>query len=210
MTDQEIMTVAKPYSMTAGDNLLATVAAVRYIDQHVAGDVVECGVWRGGHIIAAMLAAEQPRCYWLFDTFNGMTEPGPQDRRKGRHATESTKYRKKGPHNWCRAELSEVQDNIAQFQKPNQTVEYVIGPVEHTLRHTKLPHAIALLRLDTDFYSSTLVELETLWPRVAPGGVVIVDDFFSWDGCRQACQEFFGSEFQYQAINNKSIRLIKS
>lgn len=210
MTDLEIVAKAKPYSMTAGNNLLATVQAVKHIDQGVLGDVVECGVWRGGHIIAAMLAAQQSRSYWLFDTFDGMTEPGPQDNRRGAHASASTKYTKKGPKNWCRAELHEVKNNISQFAQTDQSVIYVQGAVEHTLRSDHLPEQIALLRLDTDFYSSTLIELEVLWPRLAVGGILIVDDYMSWDGCRQACEEYFGTGFSYDAINDKAIRKIKN
>lgn len=209
MTDQEIVLTAQPYSMTEGNNLLATVQAVHAIDQGVPGDIVECGVWRGGHIIAAMLTSQHTRRYWLFDTFDGMPEPGPQDTRRGVHASQTTKYRKKGQA-WCRAELAEVKHNIDQFARPEQTVIYVPGVVERTLRHSMLPDEIALLRLDTDFYSSTLIELQTLWPRLSTGGILIVDDFGSWDGCRQACEEFFGSNFDHEIINDKAIRKVKS
>jgi hypothetical protein len=157
-----------------------------------------------------MLASHTARTYWLFDTFDGMTEPGPQDQRRGVHATQSTKYKKKGAKNWCRAELDEVKHNIAQFAPPNTAIEYIKGPVEYTLKNSVLPDSIALLRLDTDFYSSTLIELEVLWPRLSQGGVLIIDDYLSWDGCRQACQEFFGKNFSYDAINNKAIRKIKT
>lgn len=209
MTDQDIIAAAKPYSMTAGNNLLATVQAVHQVDQGVKGDIVECGVWRGGHIIAAMLAASTPRTYWLFDTFDGMTEPGPRDFRKGHHATASSKFKKKGLKQWCRAELEEVKNNVQQFQQQNQTVHYIAGPVQHTLTQSALPSKIAVLRLDTDFYDSTKIELEVLWPRLVQGGILIVDDFHSWDGCRQACEEYFGENFVYESINNKSIWVVK-
>lgn len=208
MTDLDIVAAARPYSMTSDSNLMATVAAVHMIDQGVPGDVVECGVWRGGQIIAAMLASDQNRRYWLFDTFDGMPEPGPQDTRRGAHATESSKYRKLG-REWCRAELTEVKQNVDPFVSSSHTVIYVPGVVERTMRHALLPEHIALLRLDTDFYSSTKIELEVLWPRLSPGGVLIVDDYGSWDGCRQACDEYFGSNFEYEVINETAIRKIK-
>lgn len=211
MTDLEIIEIAKPYSMTASRNLQATVDCVRYLDGLTPhGDVVECGVWRGGHIVAAMLAAVVQRTYWLFDTFNGMTEPGPQDFRKGYHASQSTKYRKKGASHWCRAPLDEVKHNVSQHQKTSQPAIYVAGPVEQTLIADRLPTRIALLRLDTDFYSSTKTELEVLWPRVVTGGVMIVDDYGSWNGCRQACDEYFGADFIYTAIDPTAIKVIKT
>jgi len=210
MTAEEIVACAKPFSMTAGNNLMATIGAVQLIDQGIQGDIVECGVWRGGHIIAAMLAGQTPRNYWLFDTFDGMAEPGPNDTRRGVHATQTTKYTKHGVKHWCRAELAEVQNNISRYARPGQTAIYVVGPVEQTLIKHTLPEKIALLRLDTDFYSSTLIELQTLWSRLQPGGVLIVDDYGSWDGCKKACKEFFGSDFSYQAINDKAIKVIKS
>lgn len=210
MIPEEIMLVAKSYSMTSGANILATVQAINDIDRGIPGDIVECGVWRGGHIIAAMLAASTDRVYWLFDTFDGMTEPGPQDTRHGYHATDTIKYRKGGPKNWCRSEIQEVQQNIDAWRRPDQTVIYKQGPVEQTLTAQDLPEKIALLRLDTDFYASTRIELEVLWPRVVPGGVMIIDDYGSWDGCRQAVHEYFGDDFDFTPLDGKSIRIDKN
>lgn len=206
MTDWDIMLTAKPYTMTSGTNLLATITAVK---NSGSGDFVECGVWKGGHVIAALLASTQPRTYWLFDTFDGMTEPGPYDIRSGVHARHTTAYRKRGPQQWCRAELAQVQDNIDRFRRPDQIVKYVMGPVEQTLTTHELPDKIAVLRLDTDFYSSTLAELHNLWPRVISGGTVIIDDYYSWDGCRQACDEYFGQLFNHDRVDGPAIRVSK-
>ena len=208
MTDQEIVARAEPYSMTGPVRLAATVTAVRETE-HLAGDIVECGVWRGGNIIAAMLASERARRFWLFDTFDGMTEPGEHDWRKGKHATEKKGYRR-GRQQWCRAERDEVEANVRQYQRADQEVRYVVGPVEHTLLQQPLPDRIVVLRLDTDFYKSTRVELEVLWPRLVPGGVLIVDDYYSWDGCRRACDEYFGSTAQFKLVYGPTVRMRKS
>lgn len=209
MTDQEIATIADAYSMTGPVRIMGTVRAVRETE-HLEGDIVECGVWRGGNMIAAMLAAERPRTFWLFDTFAGMTEPGEHDWRRGRHATESAAYRKAGAAGWCRSELSEVQTNVEQYKRPDQEVLYVKGPVEQTLLYSRLPDKITLLRLDTDFYASTRAELEVLWPRVVPGGILIVDDYGSWDGCRRACDEYFGPDAAWQMIKPPTVRMVKT
>lgn len=210
MTDWEIMLAAKTYSMTSGTNLQATITAIHQLDQEIDGDVVECGVWRGGHTIAAMLAANRDRAYWLFDTFAGMTEPGEHDWRGGYHATESTAYRKRGASQWCRAEIAEVRTNIDRFRRQDQTVYYVAGPVEETLRQQQLPDSIAFLRLDTDFYDSTRAELEVLWPRVVSGGIVIIDDYHSWAGCRRACDEYFAEGTEFEPVDGPAVRVIKS
>lgn len=207
MNDQQIVATAEPYSMTGPVRLAATVAAVRETE-HLEGDIVECGVWRGGNIIAAMLASKCARRFWLFDTFDGMTEPGEHDWRKGKHATEKKGYRR-GRQQWCRAELNEVQSNVLQYQRADQEVRYVVGPVEQTLCKLDLPDRIVVLRLDTDFYESTRMELQVLWPRVVSGGVLIVDDYYSWDGCRRACNEYFGSTAQFELVHGPTVRMRK-
>jgi O-methyltransferase len=66
----------------------------------------------------------------------------------------------------------------------------VPGRVEETLAFD-LPDQIALLRLDTDWYESTKVSLEQLYPRLVPGGVLIIDDYGHWQGCRKAVDDYF-------------------
>jgi len=211
MTLDDIVNIAQPYSMTNGKNIMSTICAIQEIDtQGIEGDFVECGVWKGGHVIAALLSAQVNREYWLFDTFNGMTEPGEHDIRRGMHASQMAKYRKKGIENWCRAELDEVQHNINQYRRTDQQVHYVVGPVEQTLTTHTLPDRIALLRLDTDFYSSTKIELELLWPRLVKGGILIIDDYNSWDGCKLACDEYFGDSVEFSPITGKgTVKLVK-
>lgn len=208
MTDQEIAAIADTYSMTGSVRIMGTVRAIRETE-HLEGDIVECGVWQGGNMIAAMLASQQPRRFWLFDTFQGMTEPGEHDCRRGRHATETAAYRRAGAAGWCRSELEEVQANVDQYRRSDQEVRYVVGPVERTLRETDIPERIVVLRLDTDFYDSTKIELEVLWSRVVPGGILIVDDYHSWDGCRRACDEYFGADAEWEMIKPPTVRRVK-
>ena len=78
-----------------------------------------------------------------------------------------------------------------------------------TLTTEPAPTQIAVLRLDTDFYESTKAELQHLWPKVVSGGELIVDDYFSWDGCRRACDEFFTSDTKFEHIDGPAVRYIK-
>lgn len=207
MTDQDIVSIARQYSLTSDENLYATVEIMRTLEG-TDGDMVECGVWQGGHIIAAMLASTQPRTFWLYDTFEGMTEPGPEDYRRGRHATETAKYRKRGPQNWCRCDIETVTDNVEQYRGPHQVI-YRKGPVEITLHESPLPEQVAFLRLDTDFYASTKIELQVLYPRLIVGGAMVIDDYGSWDGCRKAVDEYFNGKLSHTAIDRRAIRTVK-
>jgi len=84
---------------------------------------------------------------------------------------------------------------------PEQQIHFVEGLVEETLP-AEAPEEIALLRLDTDWYSSTKHELEQLYPRLAPGGVLILDDYGHWQGARRAVDEYF-AENQITLLLNR-------
>jgi hypothetical protein len=88
------------------------------------------------------------------------------------------------------ASLEEVQANVQKVSYPSDLVHYVEGQVEHTIP-AQAPAEIALLRLDTDWESSTRHELEHLWPRLAVGGVLIIDDYGHWSGARRAVDAYF-------------------
>ena len=102
---------------------------------------------------------------------------------------------------WCNAALDEVKLNMASTNYPNEVVNYVVGPVEETLDDEHLPETIALLRLDTDWYESTKKELEVLFPRLSDGGVLIIDDYGHWNGCRKAVDEYFEQRNIHMLLN---------
>lgn len=181
--------IARRYSKASEARLLAMEASLRSLDlRGVDGDVVECGVWRGGHIVLARLTSPLRRC-WLYDTFTGMTEPGPHDvRRSGNKPPPEKALSKK----WTMASYEEVLGNLMHENVHHQElIKFVIGDVCKTLNDSDcLPDKIALLRLDTDWYESTKKELEVLWPRLVSGGVLIVDDYGHWMGARKAVDEY--------------------
>jgi hypothetical protein len=185
-----------PYTMTSIERMYALWHAVRHV-RGVTGDVVECGVWRGGStMLAALTLAERDdgRTLWLYDTFEGMPDPTDRDVDIAgtRVVEEWDDIRVQGGQILARATLAEVRANMASTGVPEDRIRYVQGKVEDTIpRHA--PAHIALLRLDTDWYESTRHELEQLWPRLEPGGVLIIDDYGHWAGAREAVDEFFGS-----------------
>ena len=172
--------------------------AVRWASEAgVAGDFVECGVETGATCVTASLAMQHlgdVRKIWLYDTFAGMPEPGPHDvNRDGRAARPIYESRRRGDHtDWCYTPLDQVRRRMADAGHPADRLEFVQGLVEDTIPG-RVPEQIAVLRLDTDFYESTKHELEHLWPRLLPGGVLYIDDYSSWRGARKAADEYFAT-----------------
>jgi hypothetical protein len=203
-TEQEKYLIEKyaPYTMTGRRRQYALLNAVNYLDRvGIDGAIVECGVWRGGN---CMMVKEQrddrfpKRDIYLFDTFCGMTAPSEIDVTQ-RSGIPASVLLREGHERYQRVlaacAIEDVKANFIQCGLDFEGVKFVAGPVEETLRNeANLPATIALLRLDTDWYESTKAELEILYPRLCPGGVLIVDDYDFWRGSRAAVDEYLGSK----------------
>ncbi len=194
-TDIELCTRVSPYTMTTPARIYALARAVEYVvARGVPGALVECGVWRGGSMMAVALTLLRlgvtDRDLYLFDTFTGMTAPSEQDvRRTGERAADLLADSGEGSHVRAAAGIEVVRDAIFGVGYPQERIHFVEGPVEETLP-SNAPDEVALLRLDTDWYSSTKHELVHLYPRLAHTGVLIVDDYGYWQGARQAVDEY--------------------
>jgi hypothetical protein len=200
LSDADITILHKiaPYTITSDERQAELLAAIHHLVRHdIPGSIVECGVWRGGGCMAAALALlddkAPDRDIYLYDTFTGMTAPTEADKRAedgvaaqtclDRGAGKATDIR-------CIASLDDVRANMAATGYPAKRIHSIQGPVETTIP-ANLPNApIALLRLDTDWYESTRHELEHLFPLVAEGGIVIIDDYGHWAGARRAVDEY--------------------
>jgi O-methyltransferase len=202
--DRRIVERVWPDTMTSVERLSALIDAVRYcVRRDVPGGLAECGVWRGGSVLAMILTLEDlgvgDRDIWLYDTFTGMTRPSEKDTSRFDRPALEDWDEERGRVDSTRWEMffeSEnldehaVRDLVLSSGYPPERVHLVPGAVEETLpRHA--PDRLALLRLDTDWYESTRHELEHLYPRLSKGGVLIVDDYGHWEGCRRAVDEYF-------------------
>jgi O-methyltransferase len=180
-------------------------AIQQVIQLGIPGDFVECGVWRGGLaglMLSYIVDYKLDKKLYLYDTFSGMTEPSDKDCNKAIETFNSLKDDNSEFANWCRASTKEVEEVLITVT-PNYKnyVKFIIGKVEDTLiDHNNLPKVISLLHLDTDWYHSTLIELQTLYPLLSPDGILIVDDYKKnkniskgWDGCTDAVNEFFSN-----------------
>ncbi|MFE5240291.1 MULTISPECIES: TylF/MycF/NovP-related O-methyltransferase [unclassified Streptomyces] len=192
---KDIIRAVKPYTMTSPERLNAFVLATRHVVRHgIPGDIVECGVWRGGSMQACartlLSLGETGRDLYLFDTYEGMTPPTAEDlRRDGRPAQELLDAQAKDRPIWAVASLEDVQAGFEQVPYPKDRVHYVQGKVEDTVPG-QAPEQISILRLDTDWYASTKHELQHLYSRLVSGGVLLIDDYGYWQGSRQAVDEF--------------------
>jgi len=193
----EIINSVRPYTMTSDERLYTLIHAVRYLTKNnVPGDIVECGVWKGGSMMAAIkvlqgLNREEKNIY-LYDTFEGMAAPTDNDSKiDGTIAKEAFEQYKvdQDSSTWCRADIEEVRGAVCGTGYDKSKIHLVKGKVEETIPKT-IPEKIALLRLDTDWYESTKHEMVHLFPRLVPGGVLILDDYGSWLGAQKAVDEY--------------------
>jgi hypothetical protein len=184
--------LVRPYTMTSTERLWAMWQSLTHIAAaNIPGDIVECGVWRGGNLALAGLVCETKgieRAIYGFDTFTGMTAPTDED---GASALGKFEQFQREGSEWCCSPLDQVKANIARVTGYNR-YRFIVGKCEETLRDpANLPEQISILRLDTDWYESTKAELEILYPRLSSRGILILDDYGHWGGARQAADEYF-------------------
>jgi len=171
----------KPYTMIHPVYLNVYLLLARQVSS-LPGALVQCGCYMGGSAAALRLALG-PREVWLFDSFEGMPQPGYND---GKRA--AWKYQMKGP-GWHACSPDDVRAAFAVAEIPLDDVTIVQGWFQDTAPDAEVG-PIAFLHLDADWYASTKIPLETFYDRVQPGGIVLIDDYGGWAGCKRAVNEF--------------------
>jgi O-methyltransferase len=205
---KETIKAVRRDTLTTAPRIAALCDSVSYIvDAEIEGALVECGVWRGGSMMAAALTlldhGRADRDLYLFDTFTGMPEPGAED--------VASPYDGYSPHKrwrrqasvgreWAGVPVDEVRSRLERTGYPAERFHLIPGMVEDTIP-AEAPEKIALLRLDTDWYASTKHELEQLYPRLVAGGVLIIDDYGHYEGARRAVDEYFRETGQPVLLN---------
>lgn len=203
--------------------------AVKYIlKNNIEGVIIECGV-DGGNFehawINELLIQNTTRDIYMYDTFAGLTEPGEFDYtcekailysmdKNTVHDEWAKRIIDTDTNNWCYTPLEKVQSRLNSTGYPQEKLHYIVGDIMKTLLDEKnIPEKIAILRLDTDWYESSKIEMEKLYDNVVVGGVIIFDDYYHWDGQRRATDDFFsqrGLVYDFVNIGNgKTSAIIK-
>lgn len=203
--------------------------SIEYIlKNNISGSIVECGVDSGNFEyvwINELMKNNTTRDIYLFDTFGGLTEPSEYDYTsktaslyqmdsKEVHSTWKSKIINDSLNSWCYTPLEKVQNRLNSTGYPQEKLHYIVGDVMETLKDNKnIPEQIAILRLDTDWYESSKIELEMMYNNVTTGGLIIFDDYYHWDGQRRATDEYFKKiNVDYYFINennHKTATIIK-
>lgn len=213
MNVNDFISIVKPYTMTSVERITCLYESLEYVRKNeLGGDIVECGVWKGGNILGIIEYLNYHSIYdknvWLYDTFNGMTEPEDIDVDYNHQSAKNSMH-----HELVKAmsPIDEVKHNLSSSNFNKNNIKYVIGDVLDTLRiKDNLPKNISILRLDTDWYKSTKYELEVLYPILSVNGILIVDDYGHWQGAKKAVDEFFSNtKINIEKIDYTGIKLFK-
>lgn len=187
------------YTMIGKQDYILNLKLAQTIEK-LRGAIVECGVWRGGMSagIAKLLGSD--RNYFLFDSFEGL----PPAQAIDGQAAKNWQNNKTSPkyYNNCEAEIKFAKNamNIALGGKIEQA-NLIKGWFNQTLPEFKLDEPIALLRLDGDWYESTMTCLEYLFPYVCKDGLIIIDDYYVWDGCSRAVHDFLSVNKRVERVS---------
>jgi O-methyltransferase len=189
----DIIRNIKDYTMTSPERIFALIEAVKYIvNNNISGEIVECGVWKGGSLMAIMQVLMgmkiNDRKIIGFDTFEqGMTESKTFD--VSVHGLKGKDVVKEWEKNNDYPSQKVVTNYLLDSGYNKENIKLVKGDIIDTLKKESLGN-IALLRLDTDWYETTKFELEYLYDKVVKGGIIIIDDYGYWKGARKAVDEF--------------------
>lgn len=193
----DIFNQTKKYTMTSIERMFSLFLAIEYIVKYnIPGDIVECGVWKGGSMMltasALLKKKDLERKLYLYDTYEGMSKPTSRDVRSLDNYVAKTKWLELEKSNlkWDNASLEEVKKNLYSTKYPPENLIFAKGNVEETIPKI-IPEKISILRLDTDWYESTYHELVHLFPRLVKYGILIIDDYGYWKGSREATEKYF-------------------
>jgi O-methyltransferase len=190
-----LWTKYNPYTMIGRDSYIANLELSLRAGS-IAGSIVECGTWRGGMIAGIADLMGVSREYYLYDSFEGLPiakDIDGEEAMKWQSETTSDRY-----FNNCTASIDEAKKVIALSKATK--VHFRKGWFHETLAASPPVGSIAILRLDGDWYESTMSCLTYLFPRVAEKGIIIIDDYYTWDGCSKAVHDYLSSNGRSERI----------
>jgi O-methyltransferase len=187
-----------PYSSYAENLSLVAVALKLRNEALKDGAIVECGTWRGGMSAGLIEVGGFHRDYYFFDSYEGLPPAGKMDGKK------AIDYENSFSTPGCAASIEEFQQTMAMTGCPENKIHVYKGFFERTLPDFSCPK-IAILRLDGDWYESTMICLNKFWDHVLPGGLILIDDYLFWEGCSRAVHEFLAKRAAPESIRQGPI-----
>jgi hypothetical protein len=175
----------KEYTMIPSDIYISNLELC-YRFRTIEGDIVECGTWKGGMIASIAKLIGKNTKYYLFDSFAGLPEAKEIDGKSAlswQSGNEPSFY-----FDNCSCKKEDALHALAKAEVTN--FEICEGWFQDTLPNFVTSNGISILRLDGDWYDSTITCLRDLYPKVNIGGVVIIDDYIAWDGCSRAVHDY--------------------
>lgn len=172
------------------------------------GAIVECGTWKGGMIAGMARMLGKNREYYLFDSFEGLP---PAKKIDGEAAIQWQK--EKNPANYYNNCTASESDARAAMEKAG--IQHAVirkGWFNETLPEVSFEKGIAVLRMDADWYDSTMDIFNNLFDQVLPGGLILIDDYFTWEGCSRAVHDYLSKHERTERISshNGVCYLVKS
>ncbi len=150
------------------------------------GDIVECGVWNGGSAVIMGVACREDEIYfkvrnlWLFDSFQGLPRPKARDGKRERDSYFE---------GWTKGDIKNVVKVFNKLDVPLENVKIIPGWFNSTLSANSI-NTIAVLHIDADWYESVKMVLEELYDKIVPGGFIVLDDYWTWQGCKKAFEDY--------------------
>ena len=201
MLDHEILDACREFTLTSRERQLQTLYSVEHtIKNNIQGDIVEIGVWRGGTVMIILHKLMQlgvtDRDIHLYDTFTGMTEASEFDRERqsGIHANQIWNLVK------CEASYEDAFTNVRSVGYPMEKIHFHVGDIRQ-VKMEDIPPKIALLRLDNDWFELYKFEMPIFVPRVPPNGIVTIDDYGHWNGCKKAVDEYIATAYPEKELH---------
>ena len=191
----------RPFTMVGRDAYISNLylADRALADPALAsGCVIECGTWRGGMAAGLIALGGNRRDYFFFDSFQGLPPAGAADgeaARRWQADTQGSQYFEN-----CRASQAEFAAVVARAGAASGRLHVYEGFFADTFARVSVP-PIAVLRLDADWYESTMLCLEKFWDSLLPGALVLIDDYYAWEGCRKALHTFLARRDATEAIH---------
>jgi O-methyltransferase len=197
----------KDYTMIPAESFIDNLNLCEKIIS-VEGNIVECGVWKGGMIAALSILLGENREYYLFDSFEGLPEAQDIDGEMANNWQKNTI----GKYYFNNCQADEEFANKAMKIAHASNFKIIKGWFQNTLNSYNSNNGIALLRLDADWYASTLLCLQFFFPNVKENGLIIIDDYYTWDGCSKAVHDYFSSEklhYKIRSTNKGTAYILK-